>query len=208
MTRMGTSTPNPAENSAMHALDPAQREQAMSRIDELAMRAGRAERANKPTMLLLLAMLVLAGTFLFLLTSVSRLSEARGDLASRRSNAEQMAMLVAELKQMRDYSSEAATLVHESDPQIMSRISQVAASAGVQGLPLPTSLPDITAKDRPVKRVRFSYQISNPSLAPVMQFLSQVEQQIPGMRVYAIKITPDKERWSVGVTLSRLERVE
>jgi len=145
---------------------------------------------------------------LFLLTSVSRLSEARGDLASRRSNAEQMAMLVAELKQMRDYSSEAATLVHESDPQIMSRISQVAASAGVQGLPLPTSLPDITAKDRPVKRVRFSYQISNPSLAPVMQFLSQVEQQIPGMRVYAIKITPDKERWSVGVTLSRLERVE
>lgn len=196
------------ESISMHALDPAQRERAMSRIDELAMRAGRSERANKPTVVLLLAALVLAGGFIYLLASLSRLSEARGDLEMRRENAERMAFLVAELRQMREYSSEAAAFVHEPDPQIMSRIMQVAGSAGVTGLPLPTKLADITARDRAVTRVRYAYQITSPSLAPVMQFLSQVEQQVPGMRVYAIKITPERERWSVNVTLSRLERVE
>jgi len=209
MTSMNTSGPGVNDHSAMHALDASQREQAMSRIDELAMRAGRAERANKPTILLLLACLVLAGAFIFLMASVSRLSDARGELAMRRENAEQMSVLVAQLKQMRDFSTEAAPMVQDPDPQILSRISQVAANAGLANpLRVPTTPPKTVSRDGTVQRSKWLYKFTDPSLAAVMRFATLAEREIPGMRVHAIRLTPQNEVWSVELTLSRLERVE
>lgn len=209
MTSMNTSGARPNESSAMHALDPAQRELAMSRIDELAMRAGRAERANKPTILLLLACLVLVGAVIFLMSSVSKVSDARGNLASRRANAEQMSILVAQLKQMREYSVEAAPMVQDPDPQILSRITAVAANAGLATqLRVPVTPPKTVSRDGTVQRAKWQYKFSDPSLAAVMRFASQAERDIPGMNVHAIRITPQNEQWAVELTLSRLERVE
>lgn len=206
---MNTASPMATETSAMHALDPAQREQALSRIDELSMRAGRTERANRPTMLLLLAGVGLAGGFIFLLSAISGLSDARAALASRRENAEQMVLLAAQLKQMREFSGESATLVQEPDPQMLSRIAQIASSAGLsKALPIPTRPAPVKSRDGSVQRVKLLYRITDPSLSAVLGFVSQAERDVPGIKVHSIKITPNAEQWSVEVTLSRVERVE
>ncbi len=208
MTRMNTSGPMPTDSGANHALDPAQREQALSRIDELSMRAGRSERSNKPTILLLLALACLMGAFLFLLSSFARLSDARDTLAARKDNAQTMVLLAAQLRQIRDFASEGTALVQEPDPQILSRLSQIGAGAGLnQALPLPTRTV-VQARDKSAQRVRWLYRITDVSLGPVMRFVGQVERDIPGMKVHSIRITPTPERWSVEVTFSRVERME
>lgn len=209
MTRLSTGTPLPTDSASLHALDPAQREQAFSRIDELAMRAGRSERSNKPTILLLLAVACLVGAFIFLLSSLSRLSEARDTLASRRENAENMVLLAAQLRQIREFASEGTALVQDPDPQMLSRLAQIGTSAGLADpLPIPTKPKAVESREKTAQRVKWVYRISDPALSSIMRFVSQVERDIPGMKVHSIKITPSTDKWSVEVTFSRVERTE
>jgi len=184
-------------------------DQARARIDELAMRAARTERSNKPTILIILSLALLVGTGLFLLSSMAKLKSANTNLSRERDNAQSMVRYAAQLKQLRDLAAEGSTTSFEPDPQLRSRIAQVAVAAGLsKPLPIPKSPAPSKSKDGTAQRIRFQYAVQDPSLAAIMTWLTQTERDIQGVRVYSIKIVPAAEQWTVDVTLSRVERVE
>ncbi len=178
---------------------------------ELSGAAASAERAARPTHLLVLAGLLLVVAAVALLMSWTRLSSANRTLAFQMRLAEDMSADVAALKQLREASTSDGPTASDEVLTIRSRISQAAVGAGIKNASNLTPESDRANPQRAgtnsVQRL-FKYTVQDEELKALLEWLHKAPQQVPGLEVYQMKLTPRATDWQLQVTFSRWERAK
>jgi len=178
--------------------------------------AGRAEastRANRPTHLVAIALVVLAVAVLGVLvgwrsdSSASReLSRRSAELAQINERADRLTELTAQL------ANTSNAELNRPIPDMLSRLQNLAREAGL------ATLPDVPRTDNEAfdnaRRVNYRYdarsrnQVRDASLEKLLTWVNLVTERIPGMHVRQISLTPQANAWSMEVTFARYERLE
>lgn len=173
---------------------------------ELAMQASARERASRPARWLVLAGLVLAVSLLVcgmaLWSRSKAMSDARRQIGMK-SGVESMLVEYERLAAKGD-SGEAAQWRRIAD--ILSRMENLGTRAGLkQKPPPPQESPAVTRDGITTRTYRYG-PIADPSLKALLEWLSLLESEIPGMRVYDVQLRPDPSNWTMSVTLRRWEK--
>lgn len=176
---------------------------------ELAVRASRQERANRPTLLLVLAGVVLAGSLVYLAWAALASLRAERALAAEIRNTDNVLRMTAELKALEQAGKERGRSgVGDPIPDIFSRIQAAARDAGMA-----TELraPRQTSDPRPgmagVVGKRFEYaNVQEESLESILIWIDRATRAVPGLEVHTIALKPEPRAWTVRVVFRRWER--
>ena len=180
---------------------------------QLAARADAGTRANRPTHLVALALVVLFVALLAALVgwrsdaSASNELERRArEMAQISERADRLAQLAAQLANAGDAE------LNQPIPDMLSRLQNLAREAGLD------TLPDVPRTDNEAfdnaRRVNYRYdarsrnQVRDASLEKLLTWVNLVTERIPGVHVRQISLTPQANAWSMEVTFARYERLE
>lgn len=176
---------------------------------ELLGAATRAERHNRPTYLLVIAAVLMVICLIALGSSLWSRAGAAGELARQREAGERLAQAIGRLKDLRGAQSSGAVKGNEPVEGIRTRLQAAAARAGLADAQrvMPTrTMP--TSKGPGVQRMHFDFEsVHDEKLEPLLQWLRNATEDIPGLEVYAVTLRPDAGGWMMKVTFTRWERV-
>lgn len=186
--------------------DPARRATLDDRF-ALASAAAGSERRNRPTLAVTLAILVLVGSIIYLLTAMSDLAEARRVARRQSQEATRLVQMVEELRTLEAKASQTANDgLGVPITDILTRFERYATEAG---LVQPLSHRRGPGEPRAGGTLyRYTYEIRDPSLSSVMRWFELVTSGIAGTEIQSLKIRPEQgaNTWYVSVTLQRWER--
>lgn len=180
---------------------------------ELAARAEAGSRANRPTHLVTLGLVVLCVSLCAAVLGWSADARAAGDLGKR---SRELALIKDRAGRLADLNAQAATAgaedLNRPIPDMLSRLQSLAREAGL------TVLPEVprteTESFTDARRVNYRYsvrdrsQLRDPSLEKMLAWVSLVVERIPGMHVRQIALTPAANAWTMEITFARFERLE
>lgn len=183
--------------------------------DELAAVAAANARRNRPTHLVIAAAVLLVGSLA--MAGSAYLSRGAASRALQRYQYEnvQATALIARINEVRAQTSGAPGAAGENAPigqydpipDILSRLIAISGRAGVS-----TGAPQESSQ-RPANgyvRKDYRYSATVPSPDVLMAWVRMVCEEVPGMQVLNIALTPNAaaRTWAVNITFARLERVE
>jgi hypothetical protein len=174
----------------------------------LAARAEAGARANRPTHLVALAVIVLLVTLAVTLFAwrsdagaARRLRNESVGLASVRVASDRLAELRAQLETAPGEDR------NRPIPDMLSRLSNLAREAGLETAPpIPKQSFDAATNAR---RVNYVYEgVRTESLEAMVRFADLAVERIPGMHIRRFSVSPQPNAWLVHLTFSRYERTE
>ncbi len=176
----------------------------------LASQAAGNERANRPTMLLLLAGGVLAASLVFVLLSYSQYSAAKKVLARQAYEATTIAQNVAAVRVMRAAAqADTGPRLSEQEETIRSRLIDIAVGAGINRSGInPLSLTRSVKQNLGSVQMNVTFEVRDASLPAMMAWLDRVTQQMSGIEVQKITLRPEAQQWFLLVTFTRWEKPE
>jgi hypothetical protein len=177
---------------------------------ELAALAARTERANQPRHLVVMALLVLAGSLAYLGVAWSGYAGARKRLAAQQrltgdvvESASRYRALVAA-----GAGAEGARGAETSDT-ILSTIQGVGERAGLKnriGVPTSSRREPRANSAATSTQMKWTYTVKDPSLSALLNFAALAVGEVPGLEVYSAKVRPEAQGWELVVVFSRWER--
>lgn len=156
---------------------------------ELMMAASANERANRPTFLVVLAMVVLIGAIIYLLVGLKALWSADERVALANNSTQRVIQLVAQVKATTASPMEASLA---PDPRLGAKLEQAASAIGLQlSGDIATSVTSASV-GAGLQQREFSAGASNADPAMVLAWLvkSQDHKEFPGLHVYNITLSP------------------
>jgi hypothetical protein len=177
---------------------------------ELAMAAAGRERANRPRILVVLAVVALLIALLAAVLGLTARAKARTRLAAtlgEQTRVDQMLKEWDDLKQQEQASAgPSGTGQHLGD--LDSRMEDMARRAGIKDTP-PHPRPNTPTTRAGVKVFEYAYTgIKDPSPKPLLEWCRLAAAEIPGLEVYSIDLKPDPNNWTMDVIFRRWERVQ
>lgn len=161
-----------------------------SRRLELTMAASSAERANKPSFLIILALVVLAGSLIYVITGVSARISASTDVSRAAVTAQSVIKLVADVR------ANAAGPRDErfgSDPRLASKIEELAAEMNLKlAGTVTTSDSGQAAPVAGFQQKKLSAKAVNedPRVALAWLEATQDRSRFPGLDIYNLRLNP------------------
>lgn len=174
---------------------------------ELAARASAAERRNRPTMLVVLGLIVVMLASVFLAWSLFKRSSSTERLDRTRNELRTIMTEIATIEQLRAEgaaSDDAGAFA--PIPNLLSDIEGLSGRAGIARILAPRESTDSV---RGAARHKYAYNgVKDESLENLLEWVRLVRDEVPGMRVFSIKINPDRRdnAWNMDVTFSRFEQ--
>ncbi|MDX2146965.1 MAG: hypothetical protein SFZ23_05535 [Planctomycetota bacterium] len=192
----------------MTPADARTRELADQARDEVAAAASRAESRNRPRVFILASSLALAIAFVMLVLGMGAKANADSSLRRERAQANEAVELLARLRQLDEAAKDSTKLPFgEQLSKIRSKITDAASRAGLKSPPqLPVSDQVVRNVAAGVNRNTWTYEVRDPSLRAMLDWLQLAIKDIPGFEVYSVTLKPEQNQWYLRVTFSRLER--
>ena len=190
---------------AMMGMSVPERRQALAGL------ALRAERANRPRVVVLLALVVLVAALGWVGTAWMRRASADEALERAASFAQRNVEAASDLRDLKARASRREG-AGGADPvaTLRSRLIDAADRAGIvsaQGL-LPTRTRADRSPGSSVVLNRFEYEVRDPSLPNLLAWVASAPGEVPGLEVYRVSITPEQQSWLLRVEFARWERGE
>lgn len=172
---------------------------------ELAGSAAAAERRNRPTAILIAALLALAVGVGVLASSLGARASAGRALRLEQTREEQVVRLAAQFEAVDRQRQNTGADAFAPIPDVLSRIEAAARDAGLTDRPpIPNQRSerseDLTRRDYAYSAMR------DASLDKLLKWVELSTQSVPGLHVTAIELRPEQRAWQVIVTFSRWER--
>lgn len=179
------------------------------RLELVAIASG-AERANKPTHLILIAALAVAGSLLYLAIAWRSYTAAADSRDQQQHTAAEVVETAARLRAVIAAESQGnGPSLAETGTRIYGRIEQAGVEAGLKDrVPSPISTRSDKVQGTDISRVIRDYDIRDPSLAAIFKWMDTAARDVPGLEVYAVTAKPEAQVWSVRVRFVRHERAE
>lgn len=179
---------------------------------ELAATGDRTQRANRPRMLVLLALAVLAGSLLYALSQWRSKGDAENKLVRARNFANDALDAAGRLQSLKARAAQNQAQSAGADvlTQLRSKVQDAAEAAGVKQAR--SLLPRSTRANRPQnsKSVQnlYDYEARDESLPALLSWVDRTTAEVSGLEVTNISISPEATQWFIKVTFARWERVE
>ena len=171
---------------------------------ELAGAAAAAERRNRPTVLLVAALLVLAIGAGALVSSLSALGSAGRAMRLEQTREERVVRLAAQFEAVERQRQDSGADTFAPIPDLLSRIEAAARDAGLADRPpIPNQRSE---RSEDLTRRDYTYTMRDPSLDKILKWVDLSTQAVPGTQVSSIELRPEQRNWQVTVTFSRWER--
>lgn len=173
-----------------------------------AMQAASAERRNNPRYLIVIAGVVLALSLLWLFSSWSAWSSAKGALVKQQRDRETITRNVADLRALKALQgSDSGPRLAEQEGAIRSRLRDIGRAAGLKEENItPKSVKRDQRKDLGSVLLTASFEARDESMGPLLAWLDRATTEMPGLEVYKISIRPEAQKWLMQVTFSRWEK--
>lgn len=171
--------------------------------------AARAERRNRPRHLLLLAIALLVFAAALLGWSMLSRSAAAAAFKTEQERAQQIVTKIDQLQAIQDEADSAGATPREGE-SIHNRLSRFQELGEQAGLKNPPSVPQGKNSDRTavggfVQR-RLTYAVRDESLDNLLAWMRMAVEDIHGLEVQSVRLTPEANQWSLNVVFSRAER--
>ncbi|MDX2016236.1 MAG: hypothetical protein SFY95_01190 [Planctomycetota bacterium] len=182
---------------------------AQERLADLSMAAATRERANRPSYLIVLSLVLLALASVLCLWAVRDRVDAASQLEAAASRAKSVEELAARMAAVREAATDPAwQKLNEPITTIYSTLQALGAEAGLKvqlGLPSQSSRP---VQGQGIKRTILTYRdIREPDLAAFFRFVSLAVERVPGLEVYSLTLEPEREQWKINLAFARWERL-
>jgi len=168
----------------------------------LAAMASRRARRNRPRRLVVLCALVLVGAGTFAGWGASRRSATAAELRAARTELATVEQLVP---QYQEASARGEVSPYTPVPDLVTRLQTYARQAR-----LDKDLPSTDATESPAGPLLETTvplrNIQNKTLPPVTRWLARVMDEIPGIEIRLLQITPNDRGWNVNVTFVKPTR--
>lgn len=174
---------------------------------ELAMTASAQEKRNRPTGLLIGAVLILVACGVFASWSVLSRNGARHERKQAVADAAAVERLAKEWQDLASQERDAPqTQGGGRINDLLTRMERLATEAGLKDRPQnPQSGSQTTTSGIVVNE--YTYRgVKDASLNALMQWVRQATTQIPGMEVTELILKPDATSWTMDVVFRRWER--
>ncbi len=177
---------------------------------ELASKAASSERSKRPRHWILLAGLLLAGSLASVVFSWQSSRAAGLALSRQQTIAEDTLESAGRLRALQTAAASGGPSISEPTTQVLSRIERAGIDTGLRD---PVKLPKETRKDQARPGVaalatRWTYEVRDPSLPTVLEWIKASTQTVPGLEVQSVVVRPEASVWLVTVVFVKWERAE
>ncbi len=174
---------------------------------ELATIAENQARSNRPRHLISFGIVLIAISLVVLFVAWRAKESAHVKLERQNYKLVNIKQIISEIELIESTQSEIENQ-RENDTisDIYSRFEQCALQAN-----LDVDIGTATRRTQPMgnsKRVVYPYSVRDPSLTKLLDWITISVDQIPGVGVQEIKLSPEKDNWLVKVSFVRFERNE
>jgi hypothetical protein len=175
-----------------------------ARFELAAAAAGRARR-NRPTALLVFAGLALVVSLVGAAWGFSARATARAAFTREQHDNAEVQQLTAEWARLDKAEHEAGdTGVGKPLSDLYSRIQTMARNAGMKETTMTPRTPTNETRPGGLTVTTYPYaDIKDPELKALMQWMANATSDIPGLELYEVKLSPDANNWTLGVTFRR-----
>lgn len=175
---------------------------------ELAARASAQERRSRPTHLVVIGTLALLVAIVALALGWRASAGAERTLRANQAESAEIERLLTRIRTLEAAEEQqAGSDPFRPIPDLLTRLTRLGEEVGLANpLSLPENMsPRVYGSSR---RLSYPYTVRDPSLDRVLEWIERSMQEIPGLRVRKLAISPNPRFWVVQVTLSRYERIE
>ncbi len=177
---------------------------------EASVEAVAVERRNRPTGLVALAVALLIGATIFAVYASTQRARAKADMRGAQNTMQRLVNMRAEIEAYQDSDAQKA-LRQQFSPRmrnIRSRLEQVASSVGLEARTL--QLGQISDRrqlglDSPLLLRTIEATLSDGDVDLALDWIQAVTNEIDGLFVSGVTLTPASDGWRVNVRLSRWE---
>ncbi len=166
-----------------------------------------AERANRPTALVVFSVLLLLAALAFAGWNVLGMREASREFRREAAQRREVERAVGEIRAMREQRSQGAGALASFAPEA-SMLSKLAQAANAAGLTTPPQIQPPNREDIPgsplVKQV-VTARADGQEPGAVFAWLKKCLEDIPGLYVSQFALRPTRLGWSVEVRFARWE---
>ncbi len=176
---------------------------------EQAARAARSERANSPRYLVLLSGFLFVLAVLFLVVQIRDRAAAEERVERERRTAQRAVELSTRLAGLKEQARTAGPDVGAMDtgPMLFTRLETIAQVAGIrEAIALPRTIVGATIPG--ARQTKYEYTLRGEAVEPMLRFVQQATQQVKGLEVVRLEVTPEATGWKVTAVFSRWERTE
>lgn len=171
--------------------------------------AARAERRNRPRHLLLLAAALLVFSAALLAWGLFGRARAARAFTNEQTRAQQIVTLTDELRQLQAQADASGSGFSEGE-SIHNRLSRFQELGAQAGLKNPPSVPQAKTADRAsvggVIQRRLTYSVRDESLQNLLAWMRTAIEDIHGLEIQSVRLTPEANQWLLNVVFSRSER--
>ncbi|MGP1308699.1 MAG: hypothetical protein ACTS27_00690 [Phycisphaerales bacterium] len=167
-----------------------------------------AERANRPTAIVVFSVALLLGAVIFLLWSARGVNAAEQRLERAVAEAAAVNDVAAQIRRIREEGSQAAPEDAKYRPaaNLLSTISTASDRIGMSTRPQITPQRDDEQLRGPLVRRNIGARITGQEIGDALRWIETVVGQVDGLYVSQFKVTPSRTTgWNIDVRFSRWE---
>jgi len=168
--------------------------------------ASSADRANKPTAVVVFCVAVLGASLIFAMWSMNAAGAASRDYERtlrEYANVERLAQVLEHIQRERAESGDEPD-IYAREPRLLSTISQAAPMAGIDRTPTITGSRE-TMPGSPLVRQIVTAQIDRQDVASVMEWITIALRDIPGLHIIRLTMRPTNNGWQFQIRFGRWE---
>lgn len=172
----------------------------------LAAMAGRAERANRPTAVVVFCTALLLAAVAFTAWASGRAAEAKREFrreAQTQAEVERLAGMIVEAREKKTRGEDEST-VYAPETALLSKIGQAATRAQIDGIPrLRTNTESLASS--PLVRQVVTGTVENNEMDRVLRWITNALDEVDGLYVTEYTMKPTRRGWEVTVRFARWE---
>ena len=172
----------------------------------LAAMASGAERANRPTAVVAFSVALLVASLAFAMWSMNSARAATRvyeRTLTEYANVERLSQLLEHLAREQERSRDRPD-IYAREPRLLSTISQAAPLAGIDRAPIITGGRE-TVPGSPLVRQIVNAQIDRQDVSAVMEWITIVLRDIPGLHIIRLNMRPTTNGWQFQIRFGRWE---
>lgn len=175
------------------------------RLDMTASAAG-VERRHRPTGWVVLGILLLLGGAVALGLAVG--ARVRADRLAEKAerDARELVALSARLEALESAAGTSGESLGEPIPNILSRIQRVGTQAGLRSEPTAPRSGRQGERARQAVRYDYVYEARDESADALLRWARLACEEIPGLEVAELRLSPEQNQWYLQIIFSRWER--
>lgn len=169
----------------------------------LAARASARAQRNRPKGVLLIGALVLLAGVVFMLVGRSTLKSAQADRKRELNTAQSVVVQKARLE--RHIGSQSGPSPFDKVPNFTTLAREAAGSVGLSPAPTLTRETSTTPQNGILEREYRYERVTSANIEALISWVAQVRSMVPGVEIRSMDIQPQRTQWQLSITFVKPE---